>query len=41
MILGLDIGREYVKSVVLDKVKSGFKVQNAACRLVPEQNKSL
>ncbi len=40
MILGLDIGREYVKSVVLDKVKSGFKVQNAACRLVPEQNKA-
>lgn len=39
MIVGLDIGRQYVKAVQLDKTRSGYKVQNAVTRLVPEPNR--
>ena len=38
MYLGLDIGRQYVKMVSIEKTKEGFKVLDAGSRLVPEQN---
>ena len=38
MYLGLDIGRQYVKMVSVDKTKEGFKVLDAGSRLVPEPN---
>lgn len=38
MYLGLDIGRQYVKMVSVDKTKEGFKVLDAGARLVPEPN---
>jgi type IV pilus assembly protein PilM len=38
MYLGLDIGRQYVKMVSIEKTKEGFKVLNAGSRLVPEPN---
>ena len=40
MILGLDIGRQYIKAVVLDKTKSGHKLVNYGLRLVPEPNQT-
>ena len=40
MLLGLDIGRQYVKMVVLNKVKEGYKVLDAGYRLVPEPNQA-
>jgi len=40
MILGLDIGRQYVKAVVLDKTKGGHKLVNHGLRLVPEPNQT-
>jgi len=41
MILGLDIGRQYIKTVVLEKHRSGgYKLINAAERLIPEQHKA-
>lgn len=40
MILGLDIGRQYIKAVVLDKHKSGHKLVNHGIRLVPEPNQT-
>jgi type IV pilus assembly protein PilM len=40
MILGLDIGRQYIKAVVLDKTKSGHKLVNHGLRLVPEPNQT-
>ncbi len=38
MYLGLDIGRQYVKMVSVEKNKDGFKVLDAGSRLVPEPN---
>ena len=38
MFLGLDIGRQYVKMVIADKTKDGYKVIDAGSRLVPEPN---
>ena len=38
MYLGLDIGRQYVKMVSLEKTKEGFKILDAGSRLVPEPN---
>ena len=40
MILGLDIGRQYIKAVVIDKHKSGHKLVNHGIRLVPEPNQT-
>ncbi|MDP6684430.1 MAG: type IV pilus assembly protein PilM [Candidatus Marinimicrobia bacterium] len=39
MYLGLDIGRQVVKLVALEKIKSGFKVMKTAQRLIPEQSR--
>lgn len=38
MYLGLDIGRQYVKMVAVDKNKEGYKIIDAGSRLVPEPN---
>ena len=38
MYLGLDIGRQYVKMVSVEKTKDSFKVLDAGSRLVPEPN---
>lgn len=41
MILGLDIGRQYIKSVTVEKQRGGeFKLLSAGMRLVPEQHKA-
>ena len=38
MYLGLDIGRQYVKMVAVDKIKDGYRILDAGTRLVPEPN---
>ena len=38
MILGLDIGRHTIKIVSVEKTKEGFKILDAACRIVPDAN---
>lgn len=38
MYLGLDIGRQYVKMVAVEKNKEGYKIIDAGSRLVPEPN---
>lgn len=41
MILGLDVGRQYIKTVTVEKQRSGgYKLVNAAERLIPEQHKA-
>ena len=40
MNLGLDIGRQFVKAVLLDKNRGGTKIVNTGIRLVPDQNKT-
>ena len=40
MNLGLDIGRQFVKAVLLEKNRGGTKIINTGIRLVPDQNKS-
>ena len=40
MYLGLDIGRQYVKMVSVEKTKDSFRVLDAGSRLVPEPNSS-
>jgi len=40
MFLGLDIGRQYVKMVLLSKSKESYKVLDAGYRLVPEPNQA-
>ena len=40
MFLGLDIGRQYVKMVAMNKAKEGYKIIDAGQRLVPEPNQS-
>jgi len=40
MYLGLDIGRQFVKMVTVNKTKDGFKVLDAGQRLVPEPNQA-
>jgi hypothetical protein len=38
MFLGLDIGRQYVKMVSVEKIKEGYKILDAGSRLIPEPN---
>ncbi|MBJ13606.1 MAG: hypothetical protein CMG62_11125 [Candidatus Marinimicrobia bacterium] len=38
MYLGLDIGRQYIKMVAVDKTRDGYKILDAGSRLVPEPN---
>ena len=38
MFLGLDIGRQYVKMVIAEKTKDGYRVLDAGSRLVPDAN---
>ena len=40
MNLGLDIGRQFVKAVLLEKSRGGTKIVNTGIRLVPDQNKT-
>ena len=40
MNLGLDIGRQFVKAVLLEKNRGGTKIVNTGILLVPDQNKS-
>ena len=40
MNLGLDIGRQFVKAVLLEKNRGGTKIVNTGIRLVPDQNKT-
>ena len=40
MNLGLDIGRQFVKAVLLEKNRGGTKIINTGIRLVPDQNKT-
>ena len=40
MFVGLDIGRQYVKVVAMNKVKDGFKIIDAGFRLVPDPNQA-
>ena len=40
MLVGLDIGRQYVKVVAMNKVKDGYKILVAGLRLVPDPNQA-
>ena len=40
MFVGLDIGRQYVKIVAMNKTKDGYKLLDAGHRLVPEPNQA-
>ena len=40
MFLGLDIGRQYIKMVTMNKTKDGYKLLDAGHRLVPEPNQA-
>ena len=40
MFVGLDIGRQYVKIVAMNKTKDGYKILDAGNRLVPEPNQA-
>jgi type IV pilus assembly protein PilM len=40
MFVGLDIGRQYVKVVAMNKTKDGYKLLDAGNRLVPEPNQA-
>ena len=40
MFVGLDIGRQYVKIVAMNKTKDGYKILDAGHRLVPEPNQA-
>jgi|TARA_B100000470_G_scaffold169950_1_gene134382 type IV pilus assembly protein PilM len=40
MFLGLDIGRQYVKMVAMNKTKDGYKLLDAGHRLVPDPNQA-
>ena len=40
MFVGLDIGRQYVKAVLLERIKGGYKVLDAGSRSVPDSNKA-
>ena len=39
MQIGLDIGRQYVKMVVVEKTRDGLKLLNVDSKLIPEKNK--
>ena len=39
MYIGLDIGRQVVKLVALEKSKTGFKVVKTAQRVIPDQSR--
>ena len=39
MQIGLDIGRQYVKMVVVEKTRDGLKLLNVDNKLIPEKNK--
>lgn len=38
MFLGLDIGRQYIKMVLAEQTKDGYRLVDAGSRLVPEPN---
>ena len=40
MLVGLDIGRQYIKVVAMNKVKDGYKIIDAGKRLVPDPNQA-
>ena len=40
MFLGLDIGRQYVKMIAMNKTKDGYKLLDAGHRLVPDPNQA-
>ena len=40
MYLGLDIGRQFVKGVVIDKHKHDTRIVKTGIRLVPEQHRA-
>ena len=40
MFVGLDIGRQYIKIVAMNKTKDGYKLLDAGQRLVPEPNQA-
>jgi len=41
MILGLDVGRQVIKTVTVEKQRSGgYKLLHVAQRLIPEQHKA-
>lgn len=40
MLLGLDIGRQYVKMVAMNKTKDGYRLLDAGQRLVPDPNQA-
>ena len=40
MFLGLDIGRQYVKMVAMNKTKDGYQLIDAGQRLVPDPNQA-
>ena len=40
MFVGLDIARQYVKIVAMNKTKDGYKILDAGHRLVPEPNQA-
>ena len=40
MLVGLDIGRQYIKIVAMNKTKDGYKLLDAGQRLVPEPNQA-
>ena len=40
MYLGLDIGRQFVKMVTINKIKDGYKILDAGQRLVSEPNRA-
>jgi len=40
VFVGLDIGRQYVKIVAMNKTKDGYKILDAGHRLVPEPNQA-
>ena len=39
MQIGLDIGRQYVKMVLVEKTRDGLKLLNVDSKLIPEKNK--
>jgi len=40
MLVGLDIGRQYIKVVAMNKIKDGYKIIDAGQRLVPDPNQA-
>ena len=40
MLIGLDIGRQYIKVVAMNKLKDGYRIIDAGQRLVPDPNQA-